>query len=105
MILKKLSILNYKNIRQAEVAFSPKMNCFFGNNGMGKTNLLDVIYYLSFCKSYLNTPESLLINNDEELCVLQGAYFYEGRDEEIFCSIRRKQRKQFKRNKKEYIFS
>jgi len=102
MILKKLSILNYKNIRQAEVAFSPKMNCFFGNNGMGKTNLLDVIYYLSFCKSYLNTPESLLINNDEELCVLQGAYFYEGRDEEIFCSIRRKQRKQFKRNKKEY---
>jgi len=102
MILKKLSILNYKNIRQAEVAFSPKMNCFFGNNGMGKTNLLDVIYYLSFCKSYLNTPESLLINNDEELCVLQGTYFYEGRDEEIFCSIRRKQRKQFKRNKKEY---
>ncbi|WP_347394791.1 AAA family ATPase, partial [Parabacteroides leei] len=48
MILKKLSILNYKNILQSEVAFSPKMNCFFGNNGMGKTNLLDVIHYLSF---------------------------------------------------------
>ncbi len=102
MILKRLSILNYKNIRQAEVAFSPKMNCFFGNNGMGKTNLLDAIHYLSFCKSYLNTPESLLVTTDEELCVLQGAYLYEGRDEDIFCSIRRKSRKQFKRNKKEY---
>lgn len=102
MILKRLSILNYKNIRQTEVAFSPKMNCFFGNNGMGKTNLLDAIHYLSFCKSYLNTPESLLVTTDEELCVLQGAYLYEGRDEDIFCSIRRKSRKQFKRNKKEY---
>ena len=48
MILNRLSILNYKNILQAEVAFSPKMNCFFGNNGMGKTNLLYAIYYLSF---------------------------------------------------------
>ena len=48
MILKKLSVLNYNNITQAEAVFSPKMNCFFGNNGMGKTNLLDAIYYLSF---------------------------------------------------------
>ena len=67
MILKKLSILNYKNILQAEVAFSPKMNCFFGNNGMGKTNLLDVIHYLSFCKSHINTPDSQIINNDQDL--------------------------------------
>lgn len=102
MILKKLSILNYKNILQAEVTFSPKMNCFFGNNGMGKTNLLDVIHYLSFCKSHVNTPDSQIINNAQELCVIQGDYEYEGRSEEIFCAIRRRQRKQFKRNKKEY---
>ncbi len=102
MILKRLSILNYKNILQSEIAFSPKMNCFFGNNGMGKTNLLDAIYYLSFCKSHLNTPDNQIIHTDEEMCVIQGEYDYEGRNEEIFCAIRRKQRKQFKRNKKEY---
>ncbi|MBB4624477.1 DNA replication/repair protein RecF [Parabacteroides faecis] len=102
MILRKLSILNYKNILQAEVVFSPKMNCFFGNNGMGKTNLLDVIHYLSFCKSHINTLDSQIINNDQEMCVIQGEYDYEGRAEDIFCAIRRRQRKQFKRNKKEY---
>lgn len=102
MILKKLSILNYKNILQAEVSFSPKINCFFGNNGMGKTNLLDVIHYLSFCKSYVNTPDSQIIHTEQEMCVLQGLYEYEEHEEEIFCAMRRKQRKQFKRNKKEY---
>ena len=94
MILKKLSILNYKNILQAEVSFSPEINCFFGNNGMGKTNLLDAVHYLSFCKSYINTPDSQLINNGQDMCVLQGNYDYEGREEEIFCAIRRRQRKQ-----------
>ena len=102
MILNRLSILNYKNILQAEVAFSPKMNCFFGNNGMGKTNLLDAIYYLSFAKSHIHTLDSQIIHNEQDMCVLQGYYDYEGRAEEIFCAIRRKQRKQFKRNKKEY---
>ena len=74
MILKKLSVLNYKNILQSEVIFSPKMNCFFGNNGMGKTNLLDAIHYLSFCKSHVNTPDSQIINSDQDLCVVQGNY-------------------------------
>jgi DNA replication and repair protein RecF len=78
------------------------MNCFFGNNGMGKTNLLDAIYYLSFCKSYLSAPDSQVIYNTEEMCVIQGYYDYDGREEDIFCAIRRQQRKQFRRNKKEY---
>ena len=51
MILKRLSILNYKNIAEAEIELSPKMNCLAGNNGEGKTNLLDAVYYLSFCRS------------------------------------------------------
>lgn len=51
MILKRISILNYKNLEQVELAFSPKLNTFFGQNGMGKTNLLDAVYFLSFCKS------------------------------------------------------
>lgn len=102
MILSKLSVLHYKNIREAEISFSPKMNCFFGNNGMGKTNLLDVIYYLSFSKSHLHTSDSLIIQNEQEYSVIQGSYLFEERTEEIFCAIRRRQRKQFKRNKKEY---
>lgn len=102
MILKQLSILNYKNIVQAEVVFSPKINCFFGKNGMGKTNFMDAIYYLSFCKSHINTPDSLIIRNNQDMCVLQGVYDYDGRTEELFFGIRHKQKKQFKRNKKEY---
>ena len=58
MILKHISILNYKNLEQVELAFSPKLNTFFGQNGMGKTNLLDAVYFLSFCKSAGNPIDS-----------------------------------------------
>lgn len=102
MILERLSILNYKNIEQAEINLSPKINCFLGSNGMGKTNLLDTIYYLSFCKSYINPIDSQNINHNADFAVLQGWYQLEGKLEEFFCSLRRKQKKQFKRNKKEY---
>ena len=102
MIINKMSILNYKNIRQAEIVCSSKMNCFFGKNGMGKTNLLDAIYYLSFCKSHIYTPEAHLIYHKENLCVLHGEYDYDGRNEMIDCFIRREQRKLFKRNQKAY---
>ncbi|MDR0349834.1 MAG: DNA replication and repair protein RecF [Tannerella sp.] len=102
MILKDLSVLNYKNIAHANIACSSKMNCFFGNNGMGKTNLLDAIYYLSFCKSHIHTSEKQIIQKDEDICVLQGKYESDGQTEDVFCAIRRGQRKQFKRNQKTY---
>jgi len=69
---------------------------------MGKTNLLDAIYYLSFCKSHIHTPESQIILHNEDLCVLQGEYIFDDRKEDIYCVIRRGQRKQFKRNRKVY---
>lgn len=103
MTLKHISILNYKNLKQVELAFSPKLNCFFGLNGMGKTNLLDAIYYLSFCKSAGNPADSQNIRHDADFAVIQG--FYEADDgtpEEVYCGMKRKQKKQFKRNKKEY---
>jgi DNA replication and repair protein RecF len=78
------------------------MNCFFGNNGMGKTNLLDAIYYLSFCKSHVHTLEGQIIHQKEDLCVLQGEYDYDGLKEDVFCAMSRGQRKQFKRNQKAY---
>ena len=74
MILKKISVLNYKNIAQAELEFSPKMNCFIGHNGVGKTNLLDAVYFLSFCKSATNAVDSQDIRHGEEFFMLQGEY-------------------------------
>lgn len=103
MILKRISILNYKNLEQVELSFSPKLNCFFGQNGMGKTNLLDAVYFLSFCKSAGNPIDSQNICHDADFFVIQG--FYEtadGTPEEIYCGMKRRQKKQFKRNKKEY---
>lgn len=102
MILERLSILNYKNIEEADISLSPKINCFLGSNGMGKTNLLDAIYYLSFCKSHSNSSDTQNINHSSEFAVIQGWYELEGKQEEFFCSLRRRQKKQFKKNKKEY---
>lgn len=103
MILKQISILNYKNLAQVELSFSPKLNCFMGQNGMGKTNLLDAIYYLSFCKSAGNPIDSQNVLHDADFFMIQGEYVMEdGAQEDIFCGLKRRQKKQFKRNKKEY---
>lgn len=103
MILKRISILNYKNLEQVELDFSPKMNCFIGQNGMGKTNLLDAVYYLSFCKSAGNPIDSQNMMHNQEFFVIQGFYETESGDlEEVYCGMKRRQKKLFKRNKKEY---
>lgn len=103
MILKRIAILNYKNLEQAELDFSPKMNCLIGSNGMGKTNLLDAVYYLSFCKSATNPIDSQNIRHEADFFVIQGFYETEAGDpEEVYCGLKRRQKKQFKRNKKEY---
>lgn len=102
MRLNSLSIINYKNISEAELSFSPKINCFIGDNGMGKTNLLDAIYYLSFCKSHSNPIDSQNILHDADFFLLQGKYSVNDNPEDIYCGMKRKQKKQFKRNKKEY---
>ncbi|MDD3320591.1 MAG: DNA replication/repair protein RecF [Paludibacter sp.] len=102
MRLKSLSILNYKNIREAELIFSPKINCFIGNNGMGKTNILDAIYFLSFCKSHSNSIDSQNILHNADFALIQGKYQIGDNIEEIYCGMKHRQKKQFKRNKKEY---
>jgi DNA replication and repair protein RecF len=103
MVLQQLSILNFKNLEQVDIELSPKINCFIGNNGMGKTNLLDAVYYLSFCKSHINPVDSQIIRHDADVCMIQGRYYVSNRQtEEIYCAIRRHQKKQFKRNKKDY---
>ena len=102
MILKQISILNYKNLHQAQLDFSPGINCFIGSNGEGKTNLLDAIYCLSFTRSASNAIDSLNIRHGEEYFMLQGHYDLEGVDEEITCSLKLHQKKVMRRNKKAY---
>ena len=108
MILQKLSILNYKNIAEAQLELSPKMNCFIGPNGAGKTNVLDVVYYLSFCRSASNPIDSQVIRHEEPFCLIEGLYREDERlkmkDERltISCGIKRGVKKSFKRDKKPY---
>ena len=109
MILRKLSILNYKNIREAQLELSPKMNCFIGPNGVGKTNVLDAVYYLSFCRSASNPIDSQVIRHEEPFCMLEGVYSEDAGNSEdseyfevISVGMKRGQKKHFKRNKKEY---
>lgn len=108
MKLSKLSIINYKNIVEANLDFSPRINCFIGTNGMGKTNLLDAIYLLSFCKSAGSVTDTQCIRHDEDFAVVQGFYDLEQKSqvenllEEMYCGLKRGRKKVFKRNKKAY---
>ncbi len=102
MYLNNLSLINFKNYEQLEIEFSQQINCFVGDNGVGKTNLLDAVYYLSFCKSYFNLIDSQNIKHNAGFFVIQGNYNISGENESIYCGIKRNKRKQFKRNKKEY---
>lgn len=109
MILQSLNILNYRNIREASLVFAPKLNCFVGLNGQGKTNVLDAIYLLSFAKSSFTNQDSLNITHGEEMAMVQGVYRLINGDASlndemmtISCGIKRGQKKQFRRDKKDY---
>jgi DNA replication and repair protein RecF len=103
MILENISIINYKNIKGVNLDLSPNINCLIGHNGVGKTNFLDAIYYLSFCRSANNSIDSQIIMHDENFFMLEGNYRTEQGDiENIYCGMKRGTKKHFKRNKKEY---
>jgi DNA replication and repair protein RecF len=102
MFIRNLIVVNYKNLIQADLQFSSKLNCFIGNNGVGKTNLLDCLYYLSFCKSYFNLPDSQNVRHQEDFFVIQGKYDSADEPEDIYCGFKAGHKKIFRRNKKEY---
>ncbi len=110
MTLLSLNILNYRNIREASLEFAPKLNCFVGLNGQGKTNVLDAIYLLSFAKSAFTSQDSLNITHGEEMALVQGIY-NDGMSEAsplndgmmtISCGLRKGVKKQFRKDKKDY---
>ncbi len=103
MFLNKLTILNFKNIKEQTLSLADGINCFVGDNGAGKTNVLDAVYYLSISKSALTMTDGQSIRHGEEFFMLDGAYTTDGnRHENIVCSFARKSGKVLKRNGKEY---
>jgi len=102
MHLKNLSLLNYKNLKTAEFDFDEKINCLVGNNGVGKTNVLDSIYHLSFGKSYFNPITSQNINHDSDFFVIEGEFEKNEKSEKILTSAKKGQKKIIKRNNKAY---
>ena len=102
MFLKKLSLINYKNFESRDFEFDTKINCFVGDNGLGKTNVLDAIYHLAFGKSYFNPMSSQNIRHGEDFFVIDGHFIKAERDEKIVCSLKRGMKKTIKRNGKVY---
>ncbi|MCD8387361.1 MAG: DNA replication and repair protein RecF [Bacteroidales bacterium] len=106
MILKSLSATNFKNIAHTRLDFSANVNCLLGDNGMGKSNLLDAIYFLSFCKSYTGAPDALMLMrtgpHTEDFAMLQGDYLRRDMPETINIAIQPGKRKSLKRSGKEY---
>lgn len=102
MYLQKISVLNYKNIISQTLDFQPTINCFVGNNGVGKTNLLDAIYHLGIGKSYFNPSATQSIRHGEEFYMIEGFFDSNQREEQIVCSIKKGQKKIIKCNGKAY---
>jgi DNA replication and repair protein RecF len=102
MYLQKLSLVNYKNLSHQVFDFKDKINCFVGGNGVGKTNVMDAIYYLSFAKSYFNSVAVQNIRHGEDFFMLEGNYLVNEREEQILCSLKKGQKKIVKRNGKSY---
>jgi DNA replication and repair protein RecF len=102
MYLKHLSVINFKNYSSAELNFSEGINVFTGNNGAGKTNILDAIHYLSLCKSYFNPIDSQQIKQGTDFFMINGGFDKNNTKETVACAVKRNQKKQFKRNKKDY---
>lgn len=102
MILKSLSLLNYKNFESQSFEFDKKINCFVGPNGIGKTNALDAIYHLSFGKSYFNPVSSQNIRHHQDFFVIDGLYDKNEKEEKIVISLKKGQKKLIKRNSKVY---
>ncbi len=102
MFLKHLSLVNYKNFDTQNLEFEPTINCLVGANGIGKTNILDAIYHLSFGKSYFNPVATQNIKHGEEFFMIEGIFEKEGREEKIVCSYKRGLKKVIKRNGKAY---
>jgi DNA replication and repair protein RecF len=102
MYLRKLALTNFKNYDSTELEFSPRINCFVGNNGVGKTNILDAIHYLSLTKSFFNNIDSISVRHGEEYFIINGTFVRNGDEDQIYCAFQKQKQKVLKKNSKEY---
>jgi len=102
MLLKQLTLTHYKNIEASRFEFQAPINCFIGNNGIGKSNILDSIYHLAFTKSYFNPSGIQNIQFGKEFFLIEGTFDKEGKEVKINCSLKKGQKKTFKKNGKIY---
>lgn len=102
MFLENISTINFKNCSEISMKLNSTVNCFLGNNGEGKTNILDAIYYLSYTKSYFNSIDSQNIKFGEPFFVIQGNFSLNNETTNIYCGVKKGSKKQFKYNKKNY---
>ncbi len=102
MYLKDLKLINFKNFEAKTFQFSSNINCIVGNNGKGKTNILDAIYYLAYCKSYFNHKDAFNIKFNEDFFSIEGNYIVEENEDAIFCAYKKGEQKVFKKNSKSY---
>ena len=102
MQLQSISLVNFKNYEQSDIAFDGGINCLLGDNGEGKTNVLDAIHVLSFCKSYFNAIDSHSIQFDKDFFMVQGVFKQGEVEDTIHCSVKKGRKKVFKRNKSDY---
>ena len=102
MYLKKIDLLNFKNIEDKSFEFNAKINCFIGLNGVGKTNILDAIYYMAYGRSYFNPIAIQNIKQGADFFVLDALFEKNEQSEHILCSLKKGQKKILKRNNKNY---
>jgi len=102
MHLERLQLINFKNYSDSEIFLTDGINCFVGNNGVGKTNILDAVHYLSICKSYMNVIDRQNIRFEQDFFVIQGDWMKDDAKVNIHCAVKNGAKKVFRRNKKEY---
>jgi len=100
--LAQLNLLHFRNHREVAVDLGPEVNCFVGPNGVGKTNLLDAVHYLSLGKSYFDPVDLHNILHGEDIFMVKGSFQTETGEDAVLCSVRAGQRKILSRNRKEY---
>ena len=106
MVLNKIDILDFKNIADAGLEFSPGVNCLLGMNGMGKSNLLEAIHFLSFARSASSIPDNALIRHGSQSLLVKGEYSSDnGTTDTVACGITSGKGKSLKLNGKEYQLS
>ncbi|MCK0131095.1 DNA replication/repair protein RecF [Flavobacteriaceae bacterium F08102] len=102
MYLEKITLLNYKNFDSISFDFINEINCFVGNNGVGKTNVLDAIYHLAFTRGYFNSVTTQNIQHDKDFFMIEGVFDLNGRTSTVSCSFKKGQKKIVKLNDKIY---